>query len=359
MEDRKTENSLVLRGSNDLNDNRNNRIEADEVGETVREEEIVLMDDICEIVQDLIPLYVEDLVSLTSKKLIEEHVKNCPDCAKQLEEARHSLDVLPTEEDQKMESALKKVNRKFYHHWLMLVGLGVLCAALLIPGGILFQRYIQVSADEISVELTSSSSDEKTLKITSMYGPLFGLKVQERPYGEYAVSAYRWKEEKKSEKTTVLLDPVHSIYFNQELVWQDGVTISPRCRELFVYVNGYAGSTEQMQLARPQFPEMEYYIEADTENKDHCTWTYFPLSGNNSEIPDQIMEQAWNKNALLALVLTPNLQKICLARSKDQMLLEVDRGDLKNILDEAHLSEDIDSLRDLQLIMNTVLGPAG
>lgn len=34
----------------------------------------------CNVIRDLIPLYVENMLSDDSRKLIEEHLKNCPDC---------------------------------------------------------------------------------------------------------------------------------------------------------------------------------------------------------------------------------------------------------------------------------------
>ena len=33
----------------------------------------------CEVIQDIIPLYAEDIVSDESRKLIESHLKDCSD----------------------------------------------------------------------------------------------------------------------------------------------------------------------------------------------------------------------------------------------------------------------------------------
>lgn len=40
----------------------------------------------CNIIEDLLPLYVDDMVSEDSRKLVEEHLKECPVCRKMQEE---------------------------------------------------------------------------------------------------------------------------------------------------------------------------------------------------------------------------------------------------------------------------------
>ena len=45
----------------------------------------------CAIVKDLLPLYIEDMVSEETKLFINEHLKECEDC-------RNELDILKSEE---------------------------------------------------------------------------------------------------------------------------------------------------------------------------------------------------------------------------------------------------------------------
>ena len=44
----------------------------------------------CEIVRDILPLYADDVCSATSREIIDEHLKTCPDCAAYLEQIRAS-----------------------------------------------------------------------------------------------------------------------------------------------------------------------------------------------------------------------------------------------------------------------------
>lgn len=53
------------------------------------------MSDTCEIVQDLLPLYQDEVCSPASRTLVENHLRECPDCARMLEHMRSS--VIPDE----------------------------------------------------------------------------------------------------------------------------------------------------------------------------------------------------------------------------------------------------------------------
>ena len=65
----------------------------------------------CEIVRDLLPLYVDDACSASSREIIDEHLKTCPDCAAYLEQIRAS----EAEEELKEEKTLviKNQARRF------------------------------------------------------------------------------------------------------------------------------------------------------------------------------------------------------------------------------------------------------
>ena len=49
-----------------------------------------MMNKECEIVRDILPLYVDDVCSASSREIIDEHLKTCPDCAAYLEDIRTS-----------------------------------------------------------------------------------------------------------------------------------------------------------------------------------------------------------------------------------------------------------------------------
>jgi hypothetical protein len=64
----------------------------------------------CDIVQDLLPLYVEELTRMTSSEMIEDHLKTCPECSAVLAEMSQPIDAVPF--PKKELDYLKKVRRK-------------------------------------------------------------------------------------------------------------------------------------------------------------------------------------------------------------------------------------------------------
>ena len=65
----------------------------------------------CEIILDILPLYVDDACSASSREIVDEHLKDCPDCAAYLEQIRES----EVEDELKEEQALviKNQARRF------------------------------------------------------------------------------------------------------------------------------------------------------------------------------------------------------------------------------------------------------
>ncbi len=144
-------------------------------------------------------------------------------------------------------------------------------------------------------------------------------------------------------------DTTREIRLNGEILWQDGVMISPRCRQLYSYANGYAGDVQQMHLAAPPDPDLPVTIEADTEDPAHCGWTY-RVEAERRLPAESLREAAW-----LAMVLTPNLDKVTYRFDREEPLVFT-RQALAETLGH---KPDIESPADLQRIMNRILPAAG
>lgn len=69
----------------------------------------------CNVIKDLLPLYVDNVCSSDSKEMVEEHLKTCPDCQKELEFFK-GMDFKEVEKKEKKEFQLfsKSINRKMY-----------------------------------------------------------------------------------------------------------------------------------------------------------------------------------------------------------------------------------------------------
>ena len=72
------------------------------------------MDKHCEIVRDLLPLYADDVCSTASKNIIEEHLRECPECTAVLEKLRsHEIEEnLAEEKEQVIRNQARQFKRR-------------------------------------------------------------------------------------------------------------------------------------------------------------------------------------------------------------------------------------------------------
>ena len=76
----------------------------------------------CSVVKDLLPLYIEDMVSTETAQYINEHLKNCNECQAELANLREGAELSTVEakpvtrsEDAKpFKKMMKRMNRQFY-----------------------------------------------------------------------------------------------------------------------------------------------------------------------------------------------------------------------------------------------------
>lgn len=71
----------------------------------------------CEVIEDLLPLYVEEMVSESSRRLVEEHMESCESCKKKAQSMKAAVE-LPVQKDV---GALKKISDALYHKKMVAV----------------------------------------------------------------------------------------------------------------------------------------------------------------------------------------------------------------------------------------------
>lgn len=96
------------------------------------------MDKNCNIVNDLLPLYIDDVLSDDSRQFVEEHLSSCDKCKKQLEEMKTDVTALPKDKDIK---PFKKIRRKLITRLILIV---VLAVALVAGWVFVWTTYIPV-----------------------------------------------------------------------------------------------------------------------------------------------------------------------------------------------------------------------
>lgn len=91
------------------------------------------MSETCEVVKDLLPLYVENLTSEGSNQFIEEHLYSCDECVTYLENIRSDL---PTVEesfdagDYDDQIMIKSIKKRMKNQRFIAVAMGVIAGLI-------------------------------------------------------------------------------------------------------------------------------------------------------------------------------------------------------------------------------------
>lgn len=90
------------------------------------------METICKIVQDLLPLYKEGLVSEETAEFIEKHIEKCEKCCNESKKINSSSEIDNKEKYSGQSVPLKKVKKKFFKRRLAIIAVAAIVTAALI-----------------------------------------------------------------------------------------------------------------------------------------------------------------------------------------------------------------------------------
>lgn len=102
----------------------------------------------CSIIQDLLPLYVDGVVSEDTAQAVEEHLETCEACRKTAEQMKQGLE-LPSNPDLNQESvqALKLVKQTLRWKWIAVAAISALLTLVLVVSGYLVFENVGVVHD--------------------------------------------------------------------------------------------------------------------------------------------------------------------------------------------------------------------
>ena len=86
----------------------------------------------CEIIKDLLPLYLDGVCSNDSKALIEEHLTECDNCKAELQAMKEGLFMNRKEQNLKEAEAVKSLSRRWKKGMMKSLLKGVLITILII-----------------------------------------------------------------------------------------------------------------------------------------------------------------------------------------------------------------------------------
>ena len=146
----------------------------------------------CSIVRDLLPLYIEDMVSDDTASFVAEHLESCPECKKELakQKAATELEIVSKETvltQQEAAAPLRTLKRKLRRKQIVSMVLSFIVAAVFIGSGafILFSRGVSASSENFKVETeiqyseTGYLNQEFALHITQMHDEPLSVSVKD------------------------------------------------------------------------------------------------------------------------------------------------------------------------------------
>ena len=119
----------------------------------------------CSVIQDLLPLYAEDLTGEDSRALVEEHLVECEDCKKTLEELKEVKPVTALTDTVPLQM-VKQLLRKHTVAWCVLVGCLVAAVALCLFGRMTEAEGVYYTKN--SFIFSKNSSGCLTAKVTNL-----------------------------------------------------------------------------------------------------------------------------------------------------------------------------------------------
>lgn len=108
----------------------------------------------CSVIEDLLPSYLDGLLSDDSRKMVEEHLEECPACRKKLEEMKKPLEISiqteektgepPVQDARKSARPLRKIKRRLLRRWII----GITAAVLITVSVMRLHSYLYYEKED-------------------------------------------------------------------------------------------------------------------------------------------------------------------------------------------------------------------
>lgn len=272
----------------------------------------------CEIVRDLLPLYVDGLTSVETSAEIEEHLKSCEKCRKILNEMSKAL--VPVKVEQKEEiDYLKKVKKRNHKKIVtavlaaVLVLIGLLGIKIFIWGGPIDQYTLAWSCVEednvLSIEAYSTYSAQSYC----------GWQWDSREGNKGKIIEISGRQVTSSflsdgyYQDNVPLEGVERVYLCGMLIWQDGMIIDREISELWEYKTPYLGSPTGIGMVAEELRISEqcgnYTSELNTSAEPYG-WKFNFIEALKDDWSEEELNRRMMKNSYFLIALIDNLSAV-------------------------------------------------
>lgn len=292
----------------------------------------------CEVVQDLLPSYVDGLTSDVSNQAVEQHMKTCESCRKLYSEMREPMngeDVSEINDGQKADSQksseidyLKKIRKKNR----MRILAAVLIVVIAVGVGLWSKVYVvgqeveQAEFVQANVAVEDHKVSVQGLLLDATKG-VSDVAFQEKD-GIVTVSL---RETRKSSFHTNEFqadyqssEDVKQVVLENRILWDDGVSIDGTVSDLYQSRNPYVGDTSadgrSVQAARAVLgindgALISYGTQLQTSEEPYG-WTFLNVQISSSDNVERLHQEMKQLGCLLIAV-TDNLGYVSFEYSVD------------------------------------------
>lgn len=292
----------------------------------------------CEVVQDLLPSYVDGLTSDVSNQAVEQHMKTCESCRKLYSEMREPMngeDVSEINDGQKADSKksseidyLKKIRKKNR----MRILAAVLIVVIAVGVGLWSKVYVvgqeveQAEFVQANVAVEDHKVSVQGLLLDTTKG-VSDVAFQEKD-GIVTVSL---RETRKSSFHTnefqadyQSAEDVKQVVLENRILWDDGVSIDGTVSDLYQSRNPYVGDTSadgrSVQAARAVLgindgALISYGTQLQTSEEPYG-WTFLNVQISSSDNVERLQQEMKQLGCLLIAV-TDNLGYVSFEYSVD------------------------------------------
>ena len=292
----------------------------------------------CEVVQDLLPSYVDGLTSDVSNQAVEQHMKTCESCRKLYSEMREPMngqDVSEINDGQKADSKksseidyLKKIRKKNR----MRILAAVLIVVIAVGVGLWSKVYV-VGQEVEQAEFVQANVAVEDHKV-SVQGLLLDTTkgVSDVAFQENdGIVTVSLRETRKSSFHTNEFqadyqssEDVKQVVLENRILWDDGVSIDGTVSDLYQSRNPYVGDTSadgrSVQAARAVLgindgALISYGTQLQTSEEPYG-WTFLNVQISSSDNVERLHQEMKQLGCLLIAV-TDNLGYVSFEYSVD------------------------------------------
>lgn len=134
-----------------------------------------MADITCNVVKDLLPLYVEDVLSDDSKKVVDDHISDCPECRDLYQKMKNPVAENRSEKRSDGQEALKKIRKTIIKKRLIAALITAACVAAIACGlfyvVVVHEKYIPYEETGLYVSDEAIRAGRNFYKSIGVYTP--------------------------------------------------------------------------------------------------------------------------------------------------------------------------------------------